>query len=55
MELRDINDLEKIEKIRKNIKNTVRKKISKYNLLLLEKGDKLFINNKIDITRKFFF
>ena len=51
IDLKDITDIEIIEKVKNNIKNTVGKKIFKNNLLLLEKGDKLLINNNITITK----
>ena len=51
IDLKDITDIEIIEKVKNNIKNTVGKKIFKNNSLLLEKGDKLLINNNITITK----
>lgn len=51
IDLKDITDIEIIEKVKNNIRNTVGKKIFKNNSLILEKGDKLLINNNITITK----
>ena len=50
-QLKDTTDIDLINKVKENIKRTVGKKLEKNNEDVLEEGDKLLINNNIDIYK----
>ena len=52
LEIKDITDIDKINEVISNMKKTVGRKISKQNDMLLEKDDKLLINNNIGLRNK---
>ena len=51
-ELKDTTDKKLIDQVIENIKKTVGKKIKKNNEYLLDHGDKLLLNNNIEIISK---
>ena len=52
LEIKDTTDPKLIEQVNENIKKTVGKKIQKNNKSLLDSGDKLLLNDNIEIYSK---